>query len=90
MGAGWPAGYKDNLIVAFHGSWNRSAPTGDKLVRIKLDRNGNGPTVRDFITGWQQPEGSRLGRPAGLIVGADGSLYVSDDTANAVYRVIPL
>ncbi|HEV8601541.1 MAG TPA: PQQ-dependent sugar dehydrogenase, partial [Patescibacteria group bacterium] len=48
----WPEDYYNNLIVAFHGSWNRSVPTGYKLVRIKFDKNGNYSGIEDFITGW--------------------------------------
>jgi len=86
----WPADYKYNLIVAYHGSWNRSVPTGDKLVRMHLDRQGNFTSIEDFITGWQQPDGSRLGRPVGVIMRADGTAYVSDDSNGSVYRIAPL
>lgn len=84
----FPAEYRNNIFVAFHGSWNRKVPTGAKVVRIKLDDKGQpvgGP--EDFITGWQNAAGKRWGRPAGLIVGADGSLYITDDKAGLVYRV---
>jgi glucose/arabinose dehydrogenase len=85
----WPADYRDNLLVAFHGSWNRSVPTGDKVVRIRLDQQGNFQGIEDFITGWQQPEGSRLGRPVGILFKQDGSAYISDDQSGVVYRLIP-
>jgi glucose/arabinose dehydrogenase len=85
----WPADYRDNLLVAFHGSWNRSVPTGDKVVRIKLDRQGGFQGIEDFITGWQQADGSRLGRPVGILFKQDGSAYVSDDQNGVVYRLTP-
>jgi len=74
--------------VAFHGSWNRSVPTGDKVVRVKLDDKGQ-PVggAQDFITGWQDERGRRSGRPAGVVFGADGAMYVSDDAAGVIYRV---
>jgi glucose/arabinose dehydrogenase len=85
-----PADYKDNLIVAFHGSWNRTVPTGDKLVRIRLDEKGNYLGTEDFITGWMQPDGAYIGRPVGVIMRQDGNCYVSDDASGAVYRIAPL
>ena len=75
-------------FVAFHGSWNRSVPTGYKVVFIPLDARGNptGPT-QDFITGWLQPDGSATQKPVGLAVSADGALYVSTDQGGTIYRV---
>jgi glucose/arabinose dehydrogenase len=88
----FPAEYRGSLFVTFHGSWNRSVPTGYKVVRIKLDDKGQpqGPP-EDFISGWLRPGETRkgvwMGRPVGLAVGPDGALYVSDDSAGVVYRV---
>jgi glucose/arabinose dehydrogenase len=86
QGDGLPAHYR-GLFVAFHGSWNRSIPTGYKVVFIPLDGNGkvSGPP-QDFATGWLV-SGKALGRPVGLTVGADGALYVSDDTGGRIYRI---
>lgn len=82
----FPAKYH-GLFVAFHGSWNRSVPTGYKVVFIPLDGQGHivGPP-QDFVTGWLQ-NGSASGRPVGLAVGPDGALYVSDDSAGMIYRI---
>lgn len=84
----FPEIYRGDLLVAFHGSWNRSQPTGYKVVHISLE--GNRPTgeVLDFATGWLQ-EGGKIapGRPVGLAVAPDGSLMVSDDKAGIVYRI---
>ena len=88
----FPADYRGNLFVTLHGSWNRSVPTGYKVVRIKFDDKGDpqGPP-EDFISGWIHPgekkKGVWMGRPVGLVVGSDGALYVSDDSAGVVYRV---
>jgi glucose/arabinose dehydrogenase len=82
----FPAPYR-GLFVAYHGSWNRSVPTGYKVVFIPLDSAGRvaGPP-QDFATGWLH-NGSMSGRPVGLAVGPDGALYVSDDAAGLIYRI---
>ncbi len=83
---GWPAEYADDLIVAYHGSWNRTVPTGYKLVRLKFSKDGAYEGAEDFVAGWQ--EGSKVhGRPAGILFGVDGALYVSDDKAGVIYKV---
>lgn len=84
----WPKEYRGNLLVAFHGSWNRTVPTGYKIVRIVLDRNGNPTKTEDFISGWLTPKGEALGRPVDLIATDKGELYISDDKAGAVYRAV--
>src|ERR1700690_2470139 len=91
-GSMFPSEYRDNVFVAFHGSWNRSVPTGYKVVRVKLDDRGQ-PIggAQDFITGWLAPSetkrGRWMGRPVGIAFGADGSMYVSDDAGGVIYRV---
>src|SRR6266567_9406466 len=77
------------LFVAFHGSWNRSIPTGYKVVFIPLNARGQitGP-VQDFATGWLLDNNNAVGRPVGLAVGPDGALYVSDDKAGVIYRIM--
>jgi glucose/arabinose dehydrogenase len=88
----FPAEYRGNLFVTFHGSWNRSVPTGYKVVRIKFNEKGEpaGPP-EDFISGWLRPGETRkgvwMGRPVGVVVGPEGALYVTDDSAGLVYRV---
>jgi glucose/arabinose dehydrogenase len=72
--------------VAQHGSWNRQPPAAPKLLRIHF--NGDRPaSAEDFATGWQRPDSSRWGRPAGVVVAPDGSLIVSDDDAGVLYRI---
>ena len=81
-----PADWRGDAIVAFHGSWNRTVPTGAKLVRVRI-RDGTPVSYEDFITGWQGPNGRRWGRPVDVMVHTDGSLLISDDAAGAIYRV---
>jgi len=85
---GWPEEYWHDLIVAYHGSWNRSIPTGYKLVHIKLDAKGNYEGTEDFITGWLPASGGgALGRPAGVLIQPGGTMYVSDDGRGVIYRI---
>jgi len=85
-GEQFPEAYRGDLFVAFHGSWNRSNPTGYKLVRIPI-RDGKPGAVEDFAAGWLRPDGSQWGRPVDVITGSDGSLFVSDDGGGMIYRI---
>jgi glucose/arabinose dehydrogenase len=82
----FPSDWRGDALVAFHGSWNRSVPTGAKVVRVRI-RDGRPVAYEDFITGWQGPNGRRWGRPVDVLVHTDGSLLISDDAAGAIYRV---
>jgi glucose/arabinose dehydrogenase len=94
FGAGgmFPPEYRNSLYVAFHGSWNRSTPTGYKVVRIPLDERGQpaGPP-QDFVRGWMPPAATRstrwMGRPVGVLFAPDGALFISDDAGGKIYRV---
>jgi glucose/arabinose dehydrogenase len=87
-GTQFPADYRGDAFMTLHGSWNRSVPTGAKVVRVQVDASGRRASgVDDFITGWQRPDGSRWGRPVGLLVLPDGSLLVSDDMGGKIWRV---
>jgi len=81
----FPPEYKNDAIVALHGSWNREKLSGYKLVRVKF--NGETPVeVVDFATGWLN-NNEAWGRPVDVITGPDGALYVSDDRAGYIYRI---
>lgn len=82
----WPEDYWYDLLVAYHGSWNKTTPTGYKIVRHKFDKNGNYQGVEDFITGWLTEEGKALGRPVDILI-HNSSIYVSDDKAGVIYQV---
>jgi glucose/arabinose dehydrogenase len=81
-GKAFPAGYQGMLFSALHGSWNRSERSGDKVVMID-PQSGK---VTDFLTGFLDGQTS-LGRPAGVVSAADGSLMVTDDQTGTVFRV---
>jgi glucose/arabinose dehydrogenase len=82
----FPAAWRGDALVAFHGSWNRDTPTGAKVVRIRV-RNGRPVSYEDFITGWQSEAGARWGRPVDFAVLRDGSVLVSDDNGGVIFRV---
>lgn len=81
----FPAEYKNDMLIAEHGSWNRSEPIGYRVMRVKMD-NGKAVSYEPFIKGWLK-NGEAWGRPVDILQLADGSILVSDDFANAIYRV---
>ncbi len=85
-GSMFPAEYQGDAFMTYHGSWNRSVPTGAKVVRV-LVQNGVPTAIDDFVTGWQLADGSRWGRPVSLLVMPDGALLVSDDLGGRIWRV---
>jgi glucose/arabinose dehydrogenase len=83
----FPVEYKNRIFIAQHGSWNRSRKNGFRVMMVTLKNDGK--TVdkyEEFATGWMENERA-WGRPVDLLVMPDGSLLISDDGANAVYRV---
>ena len=74
----------DVLFIAEHGSWNRSSKVGYRIIRV--DTSKQPPEQEVFIEGWLKGQ-SAWGRPVDIIVDQDGSLLISDDKADAVYRV---
>ncbi len=84
-GTQFPAAYAGDLFVALHGSRLGLPPAGYKIGRVRF-RNGRPSALEDFSTGWRQGE-RIVGRPVDLVLGHDGSLFVSDDYAGRVYRI---
>lgn len=82
----WPEEYWNDLLVAYHGSWNRSVPVGYSVERIMLDDKGYIVGEELFIEGWLTRKNEALGRPVDLKF-MNGSLYISDDKAGVIYRV---
>jgi len=85
-GAMFPEDYRTDAFVAQHGSWNRSQPDGYRVMRVKMDGEGNVKGMEPFAEGWLQ-DGHAWGRPVDVSELPDGSLLVSDDTAGQVYRI---
>ncbi len=94
----FPAEYAGDAFVAMRGSWNRSEPSGYKVMRVDFDDAGQPQSLEDFMTGWliedvPDPENpgqtmpGQFGRIAGVAVWTDGSLLVSEDQNGVIYRV---
>ena len=83
----FPEKYKNSLFIALHGSWNKyNGKSGYKVIFVKLDSNGDFLSQEDFITGWLQNE-KDWGRPVAPFIMSDGSMLISDDKYDAIYRV---
>lgn len=86
----FPKEYRGDAFVALHGSWNRQKLTGFKIIRVRFkDGKLVGNSYEDFVSGWLPDENSNevWGRPVGLLVASDGSLLITDDGADKVWRV---
>ena len=82
----FPNKYMNSIFIALHGSWNRTKKSGYKIVFVKLDEEGNYMYQEDFITGWLVNENA-WGRPVSPFIMSDGSMLISDDKSNVIYRV---
>ena len=87
QGAQFPAEYRGDAFVAFHGSWNRSKLTGYKVVRVILKDGKPTGVYEDFLTGFVAGDGRVWGRPVDVAVMKDGALLVTDDAGGAIWRV---
>ena len=86
-GKNFPVEYQGSLFIALHGSWNRSVPTGYKVIRVPF-KDGKPLPAQDFFSGFlDDKKGEASGRPVGLAVSPDGSLFVSDDKGGFIYRI---
>lgn len=87
-GDAFPADFKGDAFVAMHGSWNRDARTGYKIVRLIFDDNGKATgEYQDFVTGFVADADNVWGRPVGVTVGHDGSLFFTEDGSGTIWRV---
>jgi glucose/arabinose dehydrogenase len=86
-GDSFPSEYKGDAFVTLHGSWNRGQRSGNKVVRL-LFKDGK-PTgeYEDFLTGFVISNEKAWGRPVGIAVGQDGSLFVTEDGSGTIWRV---
>jgi glucose/arabinose dehydrogenase len=91
-GMQFPEKYRNGGFVALHGSWNRSVASGYKIVFFPMVNGKPGP-IEDFLTGFLASNGTndtsidQWGRPVGVTVARDGSLLVSDDTGNRIWKI---
>jgi glucose/arabinose dehydrogenase len=86
-GSQFPAEYKGDVFAAEHGSWNRAKRAGYEVIRVPV-RNGKATgEFEDFLTGFVTADGRVWGRPVGVAVAKDGSLFVSDDGSKSIWRV---
>jgi glucose/arabinose dehydrogenase len=85
----FPSEYRNDAFVALHGSWNRAKRTGYKIIRIRFKNGKPVGGYDDFLTGWMLGEDKPevWGRPVGLLVLKDGSMLITDDGANKIWRV---
>jgi glucose/arabinose dehydrogenase len=83
-----PEPYAHGALIGVHGSWNRQPPRAPE-VSFYPWQNGNLGDQQTLIGGFQNADGTRWGRPVAAVVGPDGAVYVTDDAADAVYRLAP-
>ena len=84
-GGSLPEDYRGAALVALHGSWNRTEKDGYKVVSLHWDADGN-IREEDFLTGFLQDD-ELIGRPADVVQGPDGAIYISDDYAGVIWKV---
>lgn len=82
----FPRQYRGDAFVAQHGSWNRSTPVGYRIMRVRFNHKHQPEGKEVFADGWLKG-GSASGRPVDIVELPDGSLLVSDDYANVIYRI---
>ena len=83
----FPSDYRGDAFAAEHGSWNRSFRTGYKVIRVIMRDGRATGEYDDFMTGFVNLDGTVWGRPVGVAVGHDGSLYVTEDAHGTVWRI---
>jgi glucose/arabinose dehydrogenase len=86
-GQQFPAAYRGSLFAAEHGSWNRSKRTGSKVIRVIMKDGVPTGEYEDFATGFVVNDSSAWGRPVGVTVAPDGSLFVSEDVGGTIWRI---
>ena len=85
-GSKFPKKYQNTLFMALHGSWNRSEKSGYKVLAVHTDEDGSITGTTDFLSGFLEGQKS-WGRPSAPLALRDGTLLVSDDKHNAIYRI---
>jgi glucose/arabinose dehydrogenase len=85
---GLPAPFGQGALVGIHGSWNRQPPRPPEVAFFPWRDGGLGPQ-QTLLSGFQDADGRRWGRPVMAVQGPDDAVYVTDDYAGAVYRMVP-
>ena len=83
-----PAPYAAGALVGVHGSWNRQPPRAPEVAFFPWQNGGLG-NQQTLVGGFQAEDGTRWGRPVAAVTGPDGAVYITDDYADAVYRLAP-
>jgi glucose/arabinose dehydrogenase len=83
----FPSEYHGEIFAAEHGSWNKSKRAGYEVIRVPLKDGKATGAYQDFLTGFVTADGQVWGRPVGVAVGPDGSLFVTDDGSKSIWRV---
>lgn len=86
-GKQFPSEYDGDIFAAEHGSWNRSVRAGYEVILVPVHDGKATGEYEDFLTGFVNPDGKVWGRPVGVAVAPDGSLIVTDDGSNSIWRV---
>jgi len=86
--AQFPQEFRGAIFAAQHGSWNKAVRTGYEVICVPMRKDGQATgEYEDFLTGFVTSTGGVWGRPVGVTVGAEGSLFVTDDASNSIWRV---
>jgi glucose/arabinose dehydrogenase len=85
-GSMFPEKYKNQVLIAEHGSWNRSKKIGYRITMVTL-KNGQAESYKPFVDGWLGENESVWGRPVDLLQLPDGSMLISDDYGGIIYRL---
>ncbi len=83
-----PAPYASGALVGVHGSWNRQPPRAPEVAFFPW-QNGSLGNQQTLVGGFQAEDGTRWGRPVAAVTGPDGAVYITDDYADAIYRLAP-
>jgi len=86
-GAQFPARFHGWAFAAEHGSWNKAHRAGYEVITVPMENGHATGEFEDFLTGFVLPDGHVWGRPVGVAVAKDGSLFISDDGSNSIWHV---
>jgi glucose/arabinose dehydrogenase len=85
-----PAPWSGGAVLAAHGSWDRQEPRPPAVLWLRWDaKRKTLLPAKTLVSGWQNAKGERWGRPVDVVPGPEGALFVSDDTAGAIYKLTP-